>query len=304
MEHVTLTPSFECLRSGCMAGVDMGGRLLSQTETIHPGILHPLQEAPICILIVYILDNQDNSHWIMAEWAAAYGASLAELFRPTVSSSVTPTMVTATDPVQTILSIEPNGADRHRHPVLYATGINGLPPQAYTPAQRQTLYQRPRGTESANLLSLDVDHRAEFHGHSEEKIHKITRDRHEIHWDQIMKDPKALVMAIVKTVGKTVGYVIWNYQDLVEQFRSWDGSLMGLFHHTQLIWRSLVSVGMTLVLLELGPFLEALMRLTMEILDILWASVGMIGRGIEELWWFSQVLWADASALVERLTDM
>lgn len=118
-------------------------------------------------------------------------------------------------------------------------------------------------------------------------------------WEHVVRDPRYVVDRLWHLVTGTVGYVVWNYADFVEQFRSWNGTLPGLLTHVGLLWRTLVTVVLTLGLLELGPLVDGLSRLLAEVGTVLAGVFHLSVRATEELWALLALLWRDLWIPVE-----
>lgn len=125
-----------------------------------------------------------------------------------------------------------------------------------------------------NIVSTKPDHKASFSG--------------------ILSDPRQVVYQIWNTLHSTFGYIIWNYEDFVRQFQAWDGSLLGLMTHIDLMWRTMVTVVITLGILELGPLIDGLSRILMEIGEVIVFLFRLVETTASELWYFLGVLWKDA----------
>ena len=104
-------------------------------------------------------------------------------------------------------------------------------------------------------------------------------------WDQwrhtLTKHPLQFLGQLLEGLKKAVGYVIWNYIDFAEQYRRWDGTLWGLVHGTKLLWRALVTVALTLGLLELGPLLEALAQWIRLFVDLVKTAFELTVEAVE-----------------------
>lgn len=97
--------------------------------------------------------------------------------------------------------------------------------------------------------------------------------------------------------GSILGYIGWSYQDLVEQFKAWDGTWQGLISHVGLWWRVIVTVFITLGILELATWMEAFAGLV----RILWSALKgvfyLVVDVVEEFWRVIDRIWNDITSL-------
>ena len=125
-------------------------------------------------------------------------------------------------------------------------------------------------------------------------------------WDQwqhtLTQHPLQFIGQLVDALKNTVGYVLWNYIDFGEQFRRWDGTLWGLVHGTQLLWRSLVTVAITIGLFELGPLFEAMAEWARILVDLLRTVFGLTVEAVEMVWYVIGRVWDDLVEGAYRLT--
>jgi hypothetical protein len=82
----------------------------------------------------------------------------------------------------------------------------------------------------------------------------------------------------------TVGYIVWNFEDLRAQIIQWDGTWWGLLRHTALIWRVLVTAALAIGLSQAGPILNAMMQLLTLLWDIVSVTFRVVVGTVEELW--------------------
>ena len=125
-------------------------------------------------------------------------------------------------------------------------------------------------------------------------------------WDQwahtLTQHPLQFLGQLLDGLKRALGYVIWNYIDFAEQFRRWDGTLWGLVHGTQLLWRSLVTVALTVGLFELGPLLEALAVWARILMDLVRTAFQLTVEAVEMVWYVLGRVWDDLVEGAYRLT--
>lgn len=125
-------------------------------------------------------------------------------------------------------------------------------------------------------------------------------------WEQwrhtLSKNPLQLLGQLIEGLKTAVGYILWNYIDFGEQFRRWDGTLWGLVHGTHLLWRSLVTVAITLGLLELGPLLEALAQWIRLFVDLIRTAFNLTVEAVEMVWYVLGRIWDDLAQMAGKLT--
>lgn len=107
-------------------------------------------------------------------------------------------------------------------------------------------------------------------------------------WSQVhlSLSPVQWAEAIWDVLSSTFGYVLWNFEDLIQQLHMWDGSAWGLITNLSLLWRILVSTGMIVGLAFAGPALEAILRILQITWDVLIIAVRGIMGAAEELYVF------------------
>ena len=123
----------------------------------------------------------------------------------------------------------------------------------------------------------------------------LTELQKRIHLDTI-------VPAVYDAIKRAVGYVIWNYEDLYNQFRLWDGSPLNLFRDMHFVWRCMVSAVITLGLIEIVPLLESLFSLWWDFMSLVYHAFVFAGHAVSEVIHFLVLLWDDADALWFKLT--
>ena len=114
-------------------------------------------------------------------------------------------------------------------------------------------------------------------------------------------DPRQILHSIWSIISSTFGYVIWNYEDFARQFQSWDGSVNGLLRHMGLLWRTMITIFITLGILELGPLIDGLSRIFMEIGELVVFMFRLVETTANEMWYFLNLLWEDLMIPVKWL---
>lgn len=199
----------------------------------------------------------------------------------------------------------------HRQPVLIAAVNNGNPPPTVTdtpsvrPALTPTSITNFVGTipgipgGPGTILPLNADNSA---------LYDITRD-HSLksndfglsHWDMLFH-PGTIVTHIYDVVKGFGSYVVWNYQDFVEQFRTWNGTWTGLLEHTALVWRMFVTAVITIGIIELSPILASLWTILGELVEVLLTIFRWATGVTMEAFHLMGILWDDVVSIVQRLT--
>lgn len=99
--------------------------------------------------------------------------------------------------------------------------------------------------------------------------------------------------------GDLFGYIGWSYKDLVEQFKAWDGTWQGLLTHVGFWWRIIVTVFITLGILEIATWAESFVNLV----RILWSAAtsvfGVAVDLVEEFWRVIARLWDDVTSILQ-----
>lgn len=213
-------------------------------------------------------------------------------------------------PLQFRLSqMGPDGV--HRQPVLLTTVNNGLPPPPVTtdtPSSRPTLPPNsitnfqpnipgiPGGPATVLPLNKDTSALYEIKDHT-----LVSNDFGLSHWDMLFH-PGTIITHIYDVVKGFGSYVVWNYQDFVEQFRTWNGTWTGLLEHTALIWRMFVTAVLTIGIIELSPILASLWTILGELVEVL-LTIFRWATGVSmEAFHLMGVLWDDVVSIVQRLT--
>lgn len=123
----------------------------------------------------------------------------------------------------------------------------------------------------------------------------LTELQKKVHLDTI-------IPAIYEGIKSVVGYVIWNYEDLYNQFQKWDGSPLNLFQDMHFLWRGMVSAIITLGLIEIVPILESLVSLWWDFMGLVYHSFVFLGNAVSEAFHIIATLWDDADNLWFKLT--
>lgn len=97
-------------------------------------------------------------------------------------------------------------------------------------------------------------------------------------------NPSQLLWTISSGVVDALKWIGWNYVDLVDQLRSWDGTWWGLMSHTTLLWRMVVTTLLTVGLIQAGPLLQALTEWIRLLGSMLSTTFGFVEEGLELLW--------------------
>lgn len=109
--------------------------------------------------------------------------------------------------------------------------------------------------------------------------------------------PVEFVEQLFHYTKQGLGWVVWNYQDLYEQLKQWDGSWIGFSRSMGLAWRAVVVGLITLGLFELGPLLEALALWLRLVFDFVRGALGLVGEAVDALWYVLQRVWDDVTSL-------
>lgn len=109
----------------------------------------------------------------------------------------------------------------------------------------------------------------------------------------LLQHPWTIPEKLFEALWKAGGYILWTYQDLVDQFRAWDGTLYGLITHMGLLWRAGVTALVTWGLFESAPILEMLFGLLMELGRVLLDLVSWATGATEFVFHWLGVLWDD-----------
>lgn len=150
----------------------------------------------------------------------------------------------------------------------------------------------PPNTQHAQLVPLIDQNQVASHITGIEQIVPVTTTSHLTHGG-MLTNPRQIIHHIWSVIRGTFGYVIWNYEDFVMQFQSWDGSVTGLLQHVGLLWRTMITVVITLGLLELGPLIDGLSRILMEIGELIMFTFRLVETTANEMWYFLNLLWED-----------
>lgn len=197
----------------------------------------------------------------------------------------------------------------HRQPLLLTTVGNGNPPTIPVPAPTTggpssvsnyvPVPPIPGVRTPATVLPLNDDTSALYLVNEQTlKSNRISMG----YWDMILHPSTILphMYDVLKGIGS---YVVWNYQDFVEQFRSWNGTWMGLLEHTGLVWRAFVTAFLTLGLIEIAPILGSLWTILLQLGEVL-ATVFRWATGVSlEAFHLIGVLWDDMVYMVRKLTS-
>lgn len=150
----------------------------------------------------------------------------------------------------------------------------------------------PPNTQHAQFVPLMDQNQVASHITGIDQIVPTHPTSHLTHMG-MFSNPGLIVHHIWSVIHATFGYIIWNYEDFVIQFQSWDGSVNGLIQHVGLLWRTMITIVLTLGILELGPFIDGLSRIFMEIGELIMFMFRLVETTANEMWYFLNVLWED-----------
>lgn len=100
----------------------------------------------------------------------------------------------------------------------------------------------------------------------------------------MITDPRQLINHLWGLMTSSFNYVVWDYSDFVAQFSTWDGTMLGLMSHMNLIWRTMITVLITIGLIELVPVTEAMVRVLTEFGYIMKLAFNLGVSIMEEVW--------------------
>lgn len=80
----------------------------------------------------------------------------------------------------------------------------------------------------------------------------------------------------------TGGYAVFTYADFVEEWRDWDGSLLGIFEPHRLL-RTFITVAVTIGLTYVLPMIDVLIRLTERFYNFVVTVFGWTGEALERV---------------------
>lgn len=107
---------------------------------------------------------------------------------------------------------------------------------------------------------------------------------------------------LLSTVKDAFGYVVWNYQDFFHQLVQWDGSWQGLFVHTNLMMRTMVTVILTYGIFKTGEIVSMLSQIVSEVWTIVTSSMGVAGNILNDIGLVLQTIWEDIMSTIRRIT--
>ena len=117
-------------------------------------------------------------------------------------------------------------------------------------------------------------------------------------WNDVVHGPMSLLEKIFITTRMSVGWVVWNYTDWVQQFSKWDGTWRGLVLHTHILWRTVVVGLLTLGILEIAPLLELLTRWVGMMFELIRVAFHLVTDAVEELWYLFDRIYTDLRELM------
>ncbi len=173
----------------------------------------------------------------------------------------------------------------HREPVVLYDGV----PKTFP------------GSNSVHLLPLD-EQNTQMYLISQQTLVSTDSSHTMKPWD-LVKNPQHVLKLIYRALIDTGKYVVWNYVDFVEQFRTWNGTWLGLLQHTGLVWRSFVTLFLTLGIVEAAPILMALWNILSNLMEVFYTLFRWTYETIDELLYLMEVLWNDAMSIVGRITS-
>lgn len=185
----------------------------------------------------------------------------------------------------------------HRQPILMSTNLANKDYPTPTSMMSNTggvavpLFVPPN-TQNAQFVPLVDQNQVASHIAGLDSIVPVIPQSYVNQWG-MLSDPRQILHHLWTVTNATFGYVIWNYQDFAHQFQSWDGSINGLLHHMGLLWRTMVTILLTLGILELGPFIDGLSRIFMEIGELIVFVFRLVETTASEMWYFLNILWED-----------
>lgn len=97
-------------------------------------------------------------------------------------------------------------------------------------------------------------------------------------------------------------YVGWSFQDLVNQFHSWDGTIAGLLRNFDLVWRVIVVVFVLWGVTELASVMESVVRVVMVAWEAVRSTFGIAESVIEEMWNLMQIFIEDVQNVARWVT--
>lgn len=184
----------------------------------------------------------------------------------------------------------------HRQPVLMSTDLaNKDYPSNMTSSSSSGVAVPlfiPPNTQHAQFVPLIDQNQVASHITGLDQIVPVNQQSLLTHVG-MFSHPQLIVDHIWTVFKSTFGYVIWSYEDFVIQFQAWDGSVGGLMHHVGLIWRTMITIVLTLGILELGPFIDGMSRIFMEIGELIAFTFRLVETTINEMWYFMNLLWQD-----------
>lgn len=171
-----------------------------------------------------------------------------------------------------------------------------VPDGSMAPPSNPVLDGLPRMTNTYQLQKPVVDPVVYF-------TDRLIRDHHPTQpswWADLRvtatQHPGQLLYTILSGMIQVTRYVGWNYVDFVDQIRSWDGTWLGLVRHTELIWRTLVTVLLTAGLIQAGP----LLWLLTEWLELMGGAMVAFFRVLGSA---TDVIWRTVDDIVSYLWD-
>lgn len=235
---------------------------------------------------------------------------------------ISPTKVGLNDPIQTLLNQPDVNAPGHRAP-LVLPDIQTHPP----PIPQKLPSVTSHLAEKDHPSDLSQSFRA---AHANARIHLTPYQRHHVHFvplnqewkvasqligdsvkpvfepfwkDWHLSDPVGILHSVWDILTSTLGWVIGEYQEFYEQFRSWDGSISGLMWNVGLIWHGAMVVLLTVGIVEIGSLVESLSRILYEVGSLVMGGLNVGVTVAEELWRFVEIVFRTLTKPLAWLTN-
>ena len=207
----------------------------------------------------------------------------------------------------------PDGATGHRVPILAVPSdpvrtqlpneLNSLPLNLQVVTPRNTVPPRGDGGSVPNYhvvpLSGDIGKMVALHESRGQDEHDNPK-HHVTHQAMLFRAPELIIQHLWDVFKRGGGYVVWSYTDFYNHFTTWKGSYVDLLTDVRFMWRSFVTVLLTITLVEILPLIEGLGRLLWDIFEVIRSAFGLVERAVEELFLFLSIIWNDTEALVRR----
>lgn len=111
----------------------------------------------------------------------------------------------------------------------------------------------------------------------------------DVKWN-MREHPFSLIESALRGVYEAVKWVAMDYIDFVDGWKSWDGSWRSLLTNTHLLWRTMLTVGLTAAILYGAPFMKTLFDLLgsfthflFELLEGLGHMASLVVEAVEDV---------------------